>query len=100
MSILRYHTVGAVAQDLRALKALDERLEELGIPTDWLLVLSRRKDERLVGVTLPDVRTGRVEAGLSRTQWFELASTYLGVTAADPGGAALRTGAGIGDRKS
>src|ERR671921_2901175 len=81
MSVPRYYTVGAVAQDLRALKALDERLEELGIPTDWLLVLSRRKDERLVGVTLPDVRTGRVEAGLSRTQWFELASTYLGVTA-------------------
>src|SRR5215208_3556006 len=81
MSIPRCHTVGAVAQELRALKALDERLEELGIPTDWLLVLSRRKDERLVGVTLPGIRTGRVESGLSRTQWFELASTYLGVTA-------------------
>ena len=81
MSIPRYYTVGAVAQDLRALKALDERLEDLGVPADSLLVLSRRKDERLVGVTLPDVRTRRVESGLSRTQWFELASTYLGVTA-------------------
>ena len=81
MSIPRYHTVGAVAQDLQALKALDERLENLGVPADSLLVLSRRKDERLVGVTLPDVRTRRVESGLSRTQWFELASTYLGVTA-------------------
>jgi hypothetical protein len=81
MSVPRYHTVGAVAQDLRTLKALDERLEDLGIPADSLLVLSRRKDERLVGVTLPDVRTRRVESGLSRTQWFELASTYLGVTA-------------------
>jgi hypothetical protein len=80
MSIPRYYTVGAVAQDLRALKALDERLEDLGIPADSLLVLSRRKDERLVGVTLPDVRTRRVESGLSRTQWFELASTYLGVS--------------------
>ncbi len=81
MSIPRYYTVGAVARDLRALKALDERLEDLGIPADALLVLSRRKDERLVGVTLPDVRIRRVESGLSRTQWFELASTYLGVTA-------------------
>jgi hypothetical protein len=81
MSIPRYYTVGAVAQDLRALKALDERLEDLGAPADSLLVLSRRKDERLVGVTLPGVRTRRVESGLSRTQWFELASTYLGVTA-------------------
>jgi Fe2+ transport system protein FeoA len=81
MSMPRYHTVGAVAQDLRALKALDERLEDLGIPAGSLLVLLRRKDERLVDVTLPDLRTHRVESGLSRTQWFELASTYLGVTA-------------------
>jgi hypothetical protein len=81
MSIPRYYTVGAVAQDLRSLKALDGRLENLGIPADSLLVLSRRKDERLVGVTLPDVRTRRVESGLSRTQWFEFVSTYLGVTA-------------------
>jgi hypothetical protein len=81
MSIPRYYTVGAVALDVRALKALDERLGDLGVTADTLLVLSRRKDERLVGVTLPDVRTRRVESGLSRTQWFELASTYLGVTA-------------------
>jgi hypothetical protein len=81
MSIPRYYTVGAVAQDLRALKALDERLEDVGVPADSLLVLSRRKDERLVGVTLPGARTRRIESGLSRTQWFELASTYLGVTA-------------------
>jgi hypothetical protein len=81
MSITRYRTVGAVAQDLGVLKALDERLEDLGIPADSLLVLSRRKDERLVDVTLPGVRTRRVGSWLSRTQWFELASTYLGVTA-------------------
>jgi hypothetical protein len=81
MGIPRYYTVGAVAQDLRALKALDERLEDLGVPADSLLVLSRRKDERLVGVTLPGARTRRVESGLTRTQWFELASTYLGMTA-------------------
>jgi len=81
MSIPRYYTVGAVAQDVRSLKALDERLEEVGVPAEALLVFSRRRDERLLQVTLPDVRTRRVESGLSRTQWFELASTYLGVTA-------------------
>src|SRR5918994_523568 len=82
MRISRYNTVGAVAQDLQALKDLDERLEDLGVPADSLLVLSRRKDERLVGVTLPGVRTRRVESGLSRTQWFEFASTSLGVKSA------------------
>ena len=81
MSIPRYYTVGAVARDLRSLKALYERLEGLGIPAGSLLVLSRRKDERLVRVTLPGARTGGVESGPSRTQWFEFASTYLGVTA-------------------
>ena len=81
MSILRCYTVGAVAPDLRSLKDLDERLEDSGFPADSLLVLSRRKDERLVHVTLPGARTRRVESGLSRTQWFEFASTYLGVTA-------------------
>jgi hypothetical protein len=80
MSIPRFYTVGAVAQDLRSLKALDERLEDLDVPADSLLVLSRRADERLVRVTLPDARTRRVESGLSRMQWFEFASTYLGVT--------------------
>ena len=80
MSIPRYHTVGAVAPDLRSLKALDERLEESGVPEDSLLVLSRRRDERLVRVALPNARVRRVESGLSRRQWFEFASTYLGVT--------------------
>ncbi|HEX6711227.1 MAG TPA: hypothetical protein VF068_12925 [Rubrobacter sp.] len=81
MSIPRYYTVGAVAQNLRSLKALDERLEDLEVPADSILVLTRRADERLVRVTLPDARTRRVESGLSRMQWFEFASTYLGVTA-------------------
>jgi hypothetical protein len=81
MEIPHYYTVGAVAPDLRSLKDLDERLEDSGLPADSLLVLSRRKDERLVRVTLPGARTRRVESGLARTQWFEFASTYLGVTA-------------------
>jgi hypothetical protein len=81
MSIPRYYTVGAVAPALRSLKALDERLEDSGLPGGSVLVLLRGKDERLVRVTLPGVRTRKVESGLSRTQWFEFASTYLGVTA-------------------
>ena len=81
MSISRYHTVGAVARDLGALKDLDERLEAVGVPPGSLLVLARRRDERLVGVALPDARVQRVGAGLSRTQWFEFASAFLGVTA-------------------
>ena len=81
MSIPRYYTVGAVAPDLRSLKELDERLEDAGLPDGSLLVFSRRRDERLVSVSLPGVRTRRVESGLSRAQRFEFASTYLGVTA-------------------
>src|SRR5829696_3525279 len=81
MGIPRYYTVGAVARDLGTLKELDERLEALGVPPGSLLVLARRRDERLVGVTLPDARKRRIEAGLSRTQWFEFASAFLGATA-------------------
>ena len=81
MSVPRYFTIGAVTPDLPSLKALDERLEDLGVPGEAHLVLVRRRDEPLVGVTLPGARTARVESGLSRAQWFELFSTYLGVTA-------------------
>jgi hypothetical protein len=81
MAVPRYYTVGAVAPNLRSLKALDERLEDLGVPGGSHLVLTRRPDESLVGVTLPGARVDRVEYGLSRTQWVELFSTYLGVTA-------------------
>ncbi|HEV2092975.1 MAG TPA: hypothetical protein VGR18_07400 [Rubrobacter sp.] len=81
MSVPRYFTIGAVSPDLAALKALDERLEGFGVPGRSHLVLVRRRDEALVGVTLTGAQTGRVESGLSRAQWFELFSTYLGVTA-------------------
>ena len=80
MSIARHYTVGAVARDLGALKALDERLEASGVEPGSLIVLARRRDERLIGVTLPDLRTRRVESGLSRMQWFEFASAFLGAT--------------------
>jgi hypothetical protein len=81
MSVPRHYTVGAVARDLGALKVLDERLEASGVDPGSLFVLSRQRDERLIGVTLPDVRTRRVESGLSRMQWVEFASAFLGVTA-------------------
>ena len=81
MSIPRHYTVGAVARDLGALKALDERLEASDIAPGALIVLVRRRDERLASVTLPDAHTRRVESGLSRLQWFEFASAFLGVTA-------------------
>ena len=81
MRVPRYYTIGAVARDLGALKRLDDRLGASGVGPGSLVVLCRRRDERLVGVTLPEVRARRVEAGLSRAQWFELASAFLGVTA-------------------
>jgi hypothetical protein len=81
VSIPRYYTAGAVARDIRALKDLDERLEGAGLPPGSLIVLTRRRDERLVSVTLPDARVRRVGGGLSRIQWFEFASAFLGVTA-------------------
>lgn len=81
MSVPRYFTLGAVAPDLRSLKALDERLEDVGLPGEAHLVFARRRDVNLVGVALPGARVDQVESGLSRTQWFELFSTYLGVTA-------------------
>ena len=81
MNVTRYYTVGAVAPDLGALKALDERLERAGLEGDTVLVLSRRRDENVVRVTLPGARTGRVESGLTKRQWFEFASMFLGVTA-------------------
>lgn len=81
MSIARYYTVGAITPDLGALKALDERLEDLDVPGEALLVLSRRRDEPTVKVSLPAAQTQKVESGLSRMQWVEFGSMFLGVTA-------------------
>ena len=76
MSIPRYYTVGAVVPDLRTLKALDERLEDAGLPDGSLLVLSRRRDERLVSVSVPGARTRRVESGLSRDDAYRLVQRH------------------------
>jgi hypothetical protein len=80
MSAPRHHTIGAVAPDLRSLKAVAEEVENLGLTADPLLVLVRRRDERLIRATLPEAEVRRIETGLSKAQWLELASTYLGVT--------------------
>ncbi len=82
MSVTQYYTVGAIVPDLKALKILDERLERSGVAGDAVLVLSRHRDERLVRVTLPEAHTDKVESGLTRRQWVEFASMFLGVTAA------------------
>jgi hypothetical protein len=95
MSLPRHYTVGAVARDLGVLKALDERLEASGIEPRFLIVVSRRRDERLIGVTLPDVRTRGVESGLSRMQWVEFASAFLGVTAVSVLMGAVHLAAGL-----
>jgi hypothetical protein len=95
MSIPRHYTVGAVARDLGVLKALDERLEASGIEPRFLIVVSRRRDERLIGVTLPDVRTRGVQSGLSRMQWVEFASAFLGVTAVSVLMGAVHLAAGL-----
>ena len=81
MSVIRYYTIGAVVPDLGSLKALDERLERSGVPGDTVLVLSRRRDEPVVRVMLPEARTDKVESGLTRMQWLEFASMFLGITA-------------------
>ncbi|MGB3681883.1 MAG: hypothetical protein WA990_05300 [Rubrobacteraceae bacterium] len=81
MSVERYYTLGAVAPDLGSLKALDERLERSGVAGGSVLVLSRRRDESTAQVTLPEARVDKVESGLTRMQWFEFASMFLGITA-------------------
>jgi hypothetical protein len=81
MSIKRYYTVGVVARDVGSLKALDGRLEALGVPEDSLIVLSRRRDALLVSAIVPEARAQKLESSLTRMQWIEFASTYLGVTA-------------------
>ena len=80
MSVSRHYTIGAVARDLGTLKALEERLEDTEATSSSLAVLVRRRDEAVVRNVVPEARVRRVEAGLSRMQWLEFASTYLGVT--------------------
>lgn len=59
------------------MRDLGSRLEALDHPSGSVLVVSWRRDERLVGNILPGAVTRRVEAGLSRRQWLELGSTFF-----------------------
>lgn len=77
----RHYTLGAVVPDLRSLDSLDARLEDAGVAPSSLLVLSRRRDEDLTKVSLPEAKVRTVETTLRRIQWFEFGSVYLGVTA-------------------
>ena len=77
MSILRYHTIGAVAPDARALNGLGDRLASLDLAPDSVLVLARRRDAELVENVLPEALVRHVQTGLSRMQWFEFASTFF-----------------------
>lgn len=78
MSIPRYHTVGAVAKDARAMNALGERLSSVEeLTPDSVLVLARRRDARLAENILPEARVRLAQSGLSRMQWFEFASTFF-----------------------
>lgn len=77
MKITKYHTVGAVAPDARALDGLGERLASLDMAPDPVLVLVRRRDIELAENLLPEARVRSVETGLSRMQWFEFTSTFF-----------------------
>lgn len=77
MSIPRYHTIGAVARDARALNGLGDRLASLDLAPDSILVLARRRDAELAENLLPEARVRHVQMGLSRMQWFEFASTFF-----------------------
>lgn len=79
MSVPRYYTIGAVVRDARSLAALGERLGSAGVGSDSLAVLSRRRDQALVRNILPGARVEKVEHGLTRMQWVEFASAFLGV---------------------
>jgi hypothetical protein len=77
VAIPRYYTVGAVVPHIRSLKGLGDRLEALNLAPDSVVVLARRRDERLTQAVLPGAHVGRVESELSRRQWLEFASTFF-----------------------
>lgn len=79
MSIPRYYTIGAVVKDARSLADLGERLDAAGVGSDAIAVLSRRRERALVRNILPGARVEKVEHGLTRMQWMEFASAFLGV---------------------
>jgi hypothetical protein len=77
MGIARYYTVGAVVPDVGSLKELTSRIDALDLTRDLVVVLTRRRDESLTRILLPEARVRSVESGLSRRQWVEFASTFF-----------------------
>ena len=54
-----------------------DRLGDLDLAPDSVVVLTRRRYERLAWVLLPEARVRNVEGGLSRTQWIEFGSVFF-----------------------
>jgi hypothetical protein len=77
MGIPRYYTIGAVAPDIRSLKELGDRLDAAFLAPDSVVVLTRRRDERLARAILPEARVQNVEGSLSRMQWIEFGSVFF-----------------------
>ena len=77
MAIPRYYTVGAVVPDVRSLKSLGDRLDALDLAPGSVVVLARRRDERLTRTILPEAHVGSVESSISRRQWLEFGSTFF-----------------------
>jgi hypothetical protein len=77
MAIPRYYTIGAVVPDARSLKSLGDRLDALDLAPGSVLVLTRRRDERLARTILSEANVGSVESSLSRRQWLEFGSTFF-----------------------
>src|SRR5215218_6079158 len=68
MGIARYYTVGAVVPDIGSLKELTSRIDALDFTRDSVVVLTRRRDESLARILLPEARVRSVESGLSRRE--------------------------------
>jgi len=77
MGIPHYYTIGAVASDVRSLKELGDRLEAAFVAPDLLVVLTRRRDERLARAILPEACVQSVEGSLSRMKWIEFGSVFF-----------------------
>jgi hypothetical protein len=77
MSIPHYYTIGAIVPGVRSLRGLDDRLGELDLAPDSVVVLTRRRNVSLAQTILPEARVENVESGLSRRQWLEFGSTFF-----------------------
>jgi hypothetical protein len=62
MSIPRCYSIGAIAPDVGSFKGLVDRLEVLDLAPDSVVVLARRRDERLARAISPEVRVRSVES--------------------------------------